>query len=420
MAKRFNLLFMRKTPFLYSIPTLLSVGLAGAFLLPFSTKGDDWPQWRGPERNGISKETGWLAKWPAEGPKKLWEVEVGKGYSSMSVSLGRIYTMGNVNDTDAVSCFDAETGKPLWKHEYPCPAEDPNGFLGTRCTPTVDGDRVYTVSREGDFFCFNEETGNVIWSKDFKKDFGGVVPKWGYAGSPLIEKGWVLAEVSSPNGASVVAFDKLTGAVVWKNGNDRAGYSSLIAFDNGGERCFAQFSTDHIIGRRMKDGSELWRLPWKTSYGVNAATPIIEGDQMFLSSGYGFGCARLKIAPTGATEVWRNKNMRNHANSSVLVDGNLYGYDDSELKCLDWKTGEVRWATKAYGKGSLMVADGKLILYGQNGLLGIAEASPEAFKPISSFQAMGGKNTWAPPVLANGRIYVRSLDKLAAFDVKGK
>jgi len=368
----------------------------------------------------MSKETGWLAKWPAEGPKKLWEGSVGVGYSSFSVSQGRVLTMGNVQDVDNVFGFDAETGKPLWKHEYACPAKDPNGYHGTRCTPTVDGNRVFTLSRHGHFFCLDAETGKVLWSKDFKKDFSGKVPQWGFAGSPLIEKDWVLTETGGPEGASVVAFNKQTGDVVWKNGNDPAGYASLIAFDLGGERCFAQFSADQIIGRRMKDGSELWRMQWKTSYGVNAATPILEGDQMFLSSGYGYGCARLKMSPTAVTEVWRNKNMRNHVNSCVLLDGYLYGYDEGELKCLDWKTGEVKWATKDYGKGSLTFADGKLILYGQTGKLGVAEVSPEAFKEICSFQALGGKDTWAPPVLANGRIYVRSLEKMVAFDVKGK
>ncbi|MCU0785381.1 MAG: PQQ-like beta-propeller repeat protein, partial [Verrucomicrobia bacterium] len=310
MSKRFNFFFVQNTPFLRWSPALLNVGLAAAFMFPCSGKAGDWPQWRGPNRDGISKETGWLAKWPPEGPKQLWEASVGVGYSSMSVSQGRVFTMGNVADTDAVSCFDAESGKLLWKHQYPCAAKDPNGFHGTRCTPTVDGNRVYSLSRHGHFFCLDVATGKVIWSKDFKKDFGGVAPKWGYSGSPLIEKDRVLTEVSAKE-VSVVAFNKLTGAVVWKNGDDRAGYASLIAFDLGGERCFAQFSADHIIGRRMKDGAELWRSPWKTDHGVNAATPIIEGDQMFLSSGYGYGCALLKVAPTGTTEVWRNKSMRN-------------------------------------------------------------------------------------------------------------
>lgn len=348
----------------------------------------------------------------------MWEAAVGVGYSSVSVSQGRAYTMGNVQDTDRVSCFDAETGRLLWKHEYGCPAKDPNGYHGPRCTPTVDGNRVYTLSRHGHFFCLDTEAGRVVWSKDFKQDFGGEAPTWGFAGSPWIEKGWVLTEAGGTQGASVIAFDKTNGDVIWKNGNDKAGYSSIIAFDNGGERRFAQLSADHIIVRRMKDGAEVWRLPWRTSYGVNAATPIIEGDQMFLSSGYGYGCARLQMSATGATEIWRNKNMRNHVNSGVLVDGHLYGYDESELKCLDWRTGAVKWAVRDYGKGSLMTADGKLILYGQAGELGLAEVSPEAFKPVARFQALTGKDTWASPVLANGRIYVRNLDKVAAFDVK--
>jgi outer membrane protein assembly factor BamB len=159
-------------------------------------------------------------------------------------------------------------------------------------------------------------------------------------------------------------------------------------------------------------------VPWKTSYGVNSATPVVQGDEMFVSTGYGFGCALLKVSPEGAKEVWRNKNMRNHVNSCVLHEGYLYGYDEGELKCLDWKTGEVKWATGKYGKGSLMLADGKLILYGQTGKLGLAEAAPDSFKELASFQALTGRDTWANPVLANGRIYVRSLDKMAAFDVK--
>jgi outer membrane protein assembly factor BamB len=398
--------------------TLLGVQLGFTLHLVGSARADDWPQWRGPERTGISKETGWQATWPAEGPKRLWQAPVGVGYSSMAVSRGRVYTMGNVADVDRVSCFDAESGQLLWKHEYDCLAKDPNGYHGTRCTPTVDGDRVYTLSRQGHFFCLDAENGKVLWSKECKRDFGGAVPTWGFAGSPLIEKDWVLTEAGGPDNASVVALEKASGQMVWKNGKDPAGYASLVAFDHEGERCLAQFSADHIIGRRMKDGSELWRLPWKTSYGVNAATPIILDDQMFLSSGYSYGCALLKITSSGATEIWRNKNMRNHVNSCVLVDGFLYGFDENDLKCLDWKTGSVKWSAKNYGKGSLSYADGKLILFGQTGKLGVAQATPAGFKELSSFQALTGKDTWASPVLANGRIYARSLDTLAAFDVR--
>jgi outer membrane protein assembly factor BamB len=410
---------MKLVPRFQLSSAFLSIGLASIACLTITARADDWPQWRGPNRDGISKETGWLVKWPAEGPAKLWEASIGIGYSSFSVSKGRVYTMGNVAEKDNVYCLDAETGKLKWKYEYPCESRDPNGYHGTRCTPTVDGDYVYTLSRQGHFFCLDTATGQPVWAKDFKKDFGGKPPQWGFAGSPLIEKNWVLSEAGGP-GASVVAFIKTTGELVWKNGSDGAGYGSLFAYDNGGERCFAQFPKDNLVGRRMKNGSEMWRLPWKTSYGVNATTPIIQGDEMFISTGYGYGCALLKVSPTGVQEIWRNKNMRNHVNSCVLVNGFLYGYDEGELKCLDWKTGEVKWATGKYGKGSLICVGGKLVLYGQTGKLGLAEPNPESFQEICSFQALPGKDTWANPVLANGRLYVRSLDKMVALDVKAK
>ncbi len=401
-----------------SLPLFVMTTVSCATLL----QAEDWPAWRGPNRDGISKETGWLTQWPADGLKKLWEAKIGTGFSSFSVSKGKLYTMGNVQEMDNVFCFDAATGKQLWKHEYVCPSKDPNGYIGTRMTPTIDGNRVYTVSRQGHVFCLDADSGKVIWSKEFKKDFGGVVPQWGFAGSPWIEKDWVLMETGG-KGASVVALNKMTGEVVWKNGDDGAGYASIIAYDLGGERCFAQFSTDQIIGRRMKDGSEIWRQSWKTSYGVNAATPIIIGDEMFISSGYNFGCALLKLSADGVKEVWRNKNMRNHHNSCVVLNGYIYGYDDNSLKCLDWKTGEVKWSTGNYGKGALMAADGKLILFSPKAKLGLAEANPEKFTELASFQAIpftGGKETWATPLLANGRIYVRNMETLAAFDANAK
>jgi outer membrane protein assembly factor BamB len=396
-------------------------------LVPFALLATDWPQWRGPNRDGMSSESNWVANWPAEGPKKLWERKVGVGYSSMSVSKGRIYTLGNTDDVDTIWCLDAGTGAPIWKYDYPCAAKDPNGFNGTRCTPTVDGDRVYTMSRHGHLFCLETSTGKVLWAKNAVTDLAGLEPRhgddgknegWGFAGSPLIEKDLVLVEAGGTNGSSVVALNKMNGALAWKNGNDIAGYASFIAFDLDGQRCFTQFSADHLVVRRMKDGSELWRHPWKTSYGVNAATPIIHNNEIFISSAYGYGCTLLKVSAAGCKEVWRNKNMKNHVNSCVLVNGYLYGFDESELKCLDWNTGEVKWSNRNYGKGSLICADGKFIVFGQGGRLGVIQPGPAECKELCSFQALRGENTWASPVLANGRLYVRNLDTLLALDVK--
>jgi len=233
----------------------LTLGPALAPGLTQPASANDWPQWRGPNRDGISQESAWLSAWAPEGPRKLWEGSVGIGYSSFAVSHGRLYTMGNVAEKDTVFCLDALTGKPLWKHEYPCASKDPNGYHGTRCTPTVDGARVYTLSRHGNFFCLDSATGEVKWSKDFNKDFGSQAPTWGFAGSPLIERDWVLTEAGGKNNSSVAAFDKRTGQVVWRAGSDPAGYGSLIALDLGGGRSLLQFSTDHLICRKMKDGT---------------------------------------------------------------------------------------------------------------------------------------------------------------------
>lgn len=389
--------------------------LAGAIIAP----ADDWPQWRGPKRNGISAEKGWLVQWPAQGPKQLWTANLGVGWSSFSVADGRVFTMGNESEVDKVYCFDAATGKPLWTHSYDCSSKDPNGYPGTRCTPTVDGDLVYTVSRQGNFFCLDAKTGAVKWSKDFRRDFGSKPPTWGFAGSPLIENDWVLYEVGA-KGASVVAFDKKSGEVAWKAGDEEPAYSSFIAFNLDGERCFPQFSRDQIIGRRMKDGHELWRQPWKTSYGVNAATPVIEGDMLFLSSGYNFGCALFKMTKDSVIEVWRNKAMRNHVNSCIYRDGHLYGFDESKLKCLDFKTGAEKWAVDKYGKGSLILAGDKFIIFSGSGRLATADLTPEGCNEISGYQAVKDKDTWAPPVLANDRLYARSRNQMVCLDVSGK
>lgn len=403
---------------------LLASGLSLTFAL--SAPALDWPQWRGLQRNGISAETGWRTAWPKDGLPCVWKAEVGTGYGTVSVSQGKLYVMGNTADQDTVYCLDATSGKQVWKYTYPCPAKDPNGYHGVRSTPTVDGNRVYTTSRQGQLFCLDAATGQVKWSKDFVKDYGAKAPTWGFALSPLVEGNLLIVEPGGP-GAAVVALNKENGQNQWKAGNDAASYSSPFAFDLKGERCVAVFDAAAAVGRKVKDGAELWRLPWKTSYDINAATPIVEGSRLFLSSGYGSGAAVYDLSVSPPAEVWKNKNMRNHVNSCVLWKGALYGFDESTLKCLDFATGKVNWEEKKYGKGSLIVVDGKLILYSERGQLGLAEAVPDGYKELAFVKAVevrasypGGaaKQTWANPVLANGRIYCRSQDDLVCLDVR--
>jgi len=384
-----------------------------------STRAEEWPRWRGPNFDGISKESGWLATWPADGPRQLWKVNIGGGYSSVSVSQNRLYTLGNTADTDTVYALDATSGKELWKHAYPCPAKDPNGYHGPRVTPTVDGDRVYTLSRHGHLFCLDAASGKVIWSKEFAKDYGAKTPTWGFAGSPLIEGNWLISEVGG-NGSSIVAFGKRTGAEVWKAGSDPVAYSSIVPFDQAGQRCLAVLSAAGIVGRSAKDGKELWRHPWKTSYDVNAATPIVQDGKVFVSSGYNTGGALIDFAGPAPKVVWQNKKMRNHVATCVLWKGHLYGFDENQFKCLAWATGEEKWAEGAYGKGNLFLAGDKFIVYSDKGRVAVVEPSPGACKEIAGFQVLGGKDTWAVPVLANGRLYCRSQQDLVCLDVSGK
>ena len=388
--------------------------------------GGDWAEWRGAKRDGITAESAWPTAWPKEGLKAVWKAEVGTGYGTVSVSKGRVYTLGNTADKDTVYCLEAGTGKEVWKYTYDCLAKDPNGYHGTRGTPTVSGELVYTVSRSGQLFCLATADGKLKWSTEFGKDFGGKKPTWGFSISPLVEGALVIVEPGGP-GASVVALKKETGEVVWKSGDAAAGYSSPIAYDLKGERCVAVFGAKGVVGRKVSDGQELWSFPWKTSYDVNAATPIIEGSKVFVSSGYGTGCALYDVSANPPRELWKNKEMRNHVNSCVLWKGHLYGFDENSLKCLDFGTGAVKWSEGKYGKGSVMMADGKLLLYSEKGQLGLAEANPEEYKELAFFQALqvrssypGGaaKQTWAVPVLANGKVYCRSQDDLVCLEVR--
>lgn len=408
-----------------SIQLALHRVVPGIFLAGTLTlSAADWPRWRGANGDGISTEKEWSYRWSGD-PKELWKAEVGTGYSAMSISQGRLVTMGNTADVDTVYCLDANTGKELWKHSYPCIAKDPNGFPGTRVTPTIDGDLVFTVSRQGQFFCLTLSDGKVVWSKNYAKDFNAPVPEpgtkqwWGYSGSPWVENDLVIFETGGP-GSSLVACNKKDGKLVWKNGADPVGYSSTIGFTYKGNRCLATFSAAGIVGRNLKDGKELWRHPWKTDYNVNAATPIVDGDKVFISSGYNTGCALVQFSEKPPKVLWHNKHMRNHVNSCVLWQGHLYGFDEKELRCLDFTTGEMKWADKSFGKGSLMLADGKLIIFSDNGRLATAEASLAGYKEISSSQPLGGKNTWTVPVLANGKMYCRSWENLVCLDVSAK
>lgn len=382
----------------------------------FSANALDWFRWRGPDLNGISKEKNWTAEWPADGPKKLWKASVGMGFSSFAVSNGRVYTIGNANDTDTVFCFDASTGKEIWKHSYPAPLDAKYYEGGTSSTPTVDGDRVFTLSKRGDAFCLDAATGKIIWSKNLEQELGAKIPTWGFAGSPLVEGDLLIMNV----GSAGTALDKKSGKVVWSNGKDTAGYSTPVPLGSGKDRAVLLCIKQDVAAIRVSDGKELWRHPWKSAYDVNAADPILAGDKIFVSSGYNHGAMLLKVADNKPELVWENKNMKNHMNSSVVWNGHVYGPDEGELACLNLETGQKKWSEKSFGKGSLMMADGKIIGLSEKGELMVIEPTPEKFKVISRAQVIGGK-CWTTPVLSNGKIYCRtSKGDVVCVDVSEK
>jgi len=396
--------------------TVLSIALAAGMLLPTLVEAADWYRWRGPSLDGISKEDGWSTSWPKEGPKQLWKANVGTGFSSVSVSKGRVFTMGNDGKQDTVFCFDEETGNPLWKYSYASPLDPKYYEGGPSATPTVDRERVYTLSKRGLLNCLNAADGQVIWSKDLVAELGAKIPTWGFSGSPLVTGNLVIVNV----GSAGTALDKATGKVVWSSGKGEAGYSTPVLFTEASIRYVALFLADAVAAFNVTDGKEIWRHTWRTEYDVNAADPIVRDDKVFISSGYDRGGALLKITDRKPSVVWENKNMRNHFNSCVLIGRNLYGFDESEFKCVDLNSGEVKWKQGGLGKGSLMAADGKLIVLSEKGELVIADASPEAFKPLARAQVLGGK-CWSTPVLSNGRIYCRNAKgDLVCVDVSAK
>jgi len=375
-------------------------------------KTTDWPHWRGPARNGISGETGWNSSWPAAGPKVLWRASVGTGFSSFSVSKGRVYTMGNSGNKDTVFCFDAANGQKLWSHTYPCPLGARHYEGGTHSTPTVAGGAVYTLSKRGHVFCLDAATGKVKWAKTFRIS----PPTWGFAGSPTVIGNRVYLNV----GTAGVAMDKTTGRIIWNNGAGKSGYSTPVPFKLAGHECIALFTQSAVVGLMTSNGRKLWEYPWKTKYDVNAADPIFHEDKVFISSGYNAGCALIALRGARASLVWRSRNMSNHFNSCVLWKGHLYGFDETTLRCLSVETGREKWSERSMGKGSLMLADEKLIIMSDRGKLVIAKASPAKYEPVASAQILGRVKSWTTPILSGGRIYVRNAHgDVACVDVKG-
>lgn len=401
---------------------LLASELVLLALLSQQAGAADWPHFRGPDRNGISLEADWKSEWTGDGPPVAWKAEVGLGFSSIVVSKGRAATAGHADAADTVFCFDAASGAVLWKHRYPAELGDKFYEGGTTGTPTFDGDELYWLSRWGDLFCFEAGTGKIVWEKNIQKETGAPIPTWGYTGAPLVQGDLLILNV----GEAGMAVEKKTGALVWKSATKDSGYSTPIPLQRGGASLAVFGNSDHYLAVDVKTGAEAWRFRWLTQYGVNAADPVISGDQMFISSGYGKGGALLALgaaAKDAPTQVWKTKALRTQLNAAVLHEGHLYGVDGdttvkADLKCLDWATGKEKWVERGFGSGGIIIAAGKIIALNGSGELLIAPASAEAFKPVTRTQVLGGK-CWTAPVLANGFVYCRnSRGQIVAVNVR--
>jgi outer membrane protein assembly factor BamB len=392
----------------------------------------DWPGWRGPERTGVSRETGLLHQWPQGGPKLLWKAKgLGGGYSTPAIAGGRLFVMGSRGNDEYVMALNLKNGRQLWSTRVGLVGENrgPN-YPGPRSTPSIDGDLLYTLGSDGDLVCAQTATGMIVWHKNLEKDFKGHRHVWAYAESPLID-GETL--VCTPGGATatLVGLDKKTGAVHWRTQKEDyniAGYASVIVAKVGGSKQYIQFLATGLIGVSAKDGKELWFYRGNLG-GQSCGTPIFHDGYVFSSAsgveGAG-GDALLRLtADRGqvlAKQVYLVRTILNHHGGVVRVGDNLYGTSTGALVCMDFKTGAAKWRNSSVGKGSLVVADGHLYVRGERGEIALVEAGPEGYKEKGRFRQpdRSGFPAFCHPVVAGGRLYLRDADVLLCYDIKEK
>ena len=384
---------------------------------------DDWPQWRGPNRDGISKETGLLKSWPKEGPKVLWRVASGEGYAGIVIANGRGYTMVGQSGSEFITCFDPANGKEAWRYKSDGLFDNDQGS-GPRSTPLIDGDLVFGLSGNGKLHAVNARDGKAVWSHDLRAEYGGKIPTWGISTTPLVENNLLIVDVGGKDGHAVMAFNKSNGKVVWKSASGVPGYSAPIAITVNGVRQVLVFAGTALLALAPNDGKLFWRYDWETRYDVNAATPVfIPPDKIYISSGYGKGGALLQTqASNGAAtikEIWKSREMKNHFSSSILHENHLYGFDDAFLTCLDVETGKNKWQQRGFNKGSLLFADGHLIVLGEYGNLALVEATPAGYKEKAGTQVLKGKS-WTMPTLSAGKLYLRNQSEMLCLEVAEK
>jgi outer membrane protein assembly factor BamB len=395
----------------------------------------NWPQWRGQNRDGHSRETGLLKQWPSEGPKLLWQVDdLGSGYATPSVSGGRIYLMGNNGlEDEFVSALDVKDGRKLWSArigKVGNPDQQPN-FPAARSTPTVDGALLYALGSEGDLVCMESETGKVRWHKSLRKDFSGLPPTWAYSESPLVD-GDVLVCTPGGKDSTIIALDKRSGEVIWKSGvpgGGMAGYASLIIANTGNIKQYIAYLANGLAGVEAKTGRFLWNYEkTKGALGMSIQTPVYRDGYVY-SGASRVGGGAVKLTATQGTvkaeEAYSDTKLPTAIGGTVLVGDYLYGSGQTTLMCVEFKTGQIKWNVRSIAPVSLCYAEGLLYLHGEDGDVALIEASPEAYREHGRFappnqpkHSNPREKAWAYPVIADGRLYIRDLNTLWCYDIK--
>jgi outer membrane protein assembly factor BamB len=420
------------------IRSAFAVVVLSASTTLFAAKPGDWPQWRGPNRDGISQDKGLLTEWPEDGPKIAWQIDtIGDGYATLSIVDGRIFTQGNVDGEGRIICLKESDGSVIWSVHPPGQTKvyKHGRGDGARGAVTVDKKFVYAEGGAGDVTCLNTETGEVVWTKHLTDDLGGSVPNWGFSESPTIDGNNVIVTPGGKEG-TVVALNKMTGDVVWRSAGvgDKAHYCTPVIAESHGVRQVITFTGGvgskrspeapaRVVGLDAETGDLLWSYEKSANRTANVSTPLVHNNAVFSASAYGTGGGLVRLTKSNegfvAEPAYFESRIQNHHGGMVLVDGFIYGTGSGSLICMNFETGEIVWQDRSAGKGAVTYADGHIYLYGEKNKVALVEANPKEYVEKGFFEVdKGDFPTWAHPVVANGRLYLRDMKKITAYDIR--
>jgi outer membrane protein assembly factor BamB len=380
-----------------------------------------WTDFRGPARDGHYRQQPIRTDW-SPNLTPLWKQPVGGGYASFVVAEGRAFTIEQRGAQELAAAYDVRSGRELWTNAWRALFRESMGGDGPRATPTWHDKRVYVVGATGELRALDAASGKVLWRTNILEDAGASNLQWGMSASPLIVDDTVVVLPGGTRGQSVVAYDLATGKRRWSALDDQASYSSPMLATIDGVRQIVAFTSTRLVGLSHERGELLWEFPWKTQYDVNASQPLIQGNRIFVSTGYGTGAAMIEVTRGtderfNVRELWRTNRMKNQFTSSVMHDGYIYGLDESILACLDASTGELKWKGGRYGYGQVMLASGHLVVLTEQGELALVRATPERHVELTRFPVLDGK-TWNHPAMSDGVLLIRNINEMAAFDLR--